>query len=784
MCSNITPEKIPAELRELNQWVCWQYKKRKGTETKVPINAATGYEADCTDHRSFSSFESALKRLDENSNLNGVGFVFSDDDPYVGIDSDDCIQDGQFSESALNLLQRFPQSYAEISPSGQGLKLWIKGKLPISDEPDKNGKRRTGRKNPKLGVEAYCRGRYFTVTSQRIEHLQSGRDPKEPSAVRDHNDELQKWFAESFPDQGSADKKARTPATSVSATALEIVEKASAARNGDKFRQLWGGDCSEFNDDQSSGDLSLCSLLAFWCGGDANLIDECFRVSGLMREKWEREDYRTATIQKAIGGCREFYDWGRQTRILADPADDAAEQPVGRSYNQTDRNDIGNSKHFANTYRDELRYCAAWKKWHSWDGSRWKIDDEERPLRLAKELTTKMFGEVVEHPGANDGVGIALKHVCATAKLDRLKAMITLAGPELPIRVSEMDTNHWILNCTNGMVDLKTGKLLTHDRSLSITKLCPTEFQPDVESPLWKRFLRDVFVDDELIQFIQRLFGYFLTGDVSEQKLPIFFGTGANGKSTLLNAFMETVGMDYTMQCMPDFLMKKKWEGHPTENARLFGQRFVSCVETDASCDLAESKVKMLTGGERINARRMKEDFWQFNPTHKIVLCTNHRPVIKGTDEGIWRRVLLIPFDQHFDEARQDKQLLEKLKSERVGILAWAVRGCLEWQRIGLSPPKQVCDATAEYKRSEDLIGRFLEHRCIFDPSHHIRFSELYTALESFGRDSGDVVPDKRTVGIRFAERGFEKFTSNGTCYRGLLLRGSESTVEDLERTE
>lgn len=241
---------------------------------------------------------------------------------------------------------------------------------------------------------------------------------------------------------------------------------------------------------------------------DETLLDEFQRWSATSQkhdaatteQKWRSFSSNGKVQPGTIFYIAKECGWTRSIRqtaaahTLQVAANDTAEQPINRSYNQTDRNDIGNSKHFANTYRDELRYCAAWKKWHSWDGCRWKIDDEDRPLKLAKELTTKMFGDALDNRGEDDGAGVVLKHACATAKLDRLKAMITLAGPELPIRVSEMDTNHWILNCANGMVDLKTGKLLPHDRSLSITKLCPTEFQPGADSPLWNQFLRDVFV--------------------------------------------------------------------------------------------------------------------------------------------------------------------------------------------------------------------------------------------------------------------------------------------------
>ena len=453
---------------------------------------------------------------------------------------------------------------------------------------------------------------------------------------------------------------------------------------------------------------------------------------------------------------------------------------VVRSYDWTDLNDIGNAADFAASNVDELRYCVAWEKWLNWDGTRWKIDDEGRPLKLATEMVVRMFSDVMETKQAQQ-----LKHVCDSAKIARLKAMIELAGPNLPIRVEELDQDVWILNCKNGIIDLRTGKLLPHDRNKGITTLCPTAFDISAESPVWNQFLQDVFADDDLIQFVQRLFGCFLTGDVSEQKLAIFYGTGANGKSTLLNAFMDTIGPDYTMQCMPDFLMEKKRESHPTEKASLFGKRFVSCVETEASRKLAESTVKMLTGGEKIMARRMREDFWEFDPTHKLVLCTNHRPIIAGTDHGIWRRLLLVPFLQRFDGDRQDKQLPEKLRAERAGILAWAVRGCLEWQRIGLNPPVSVTGATEDYRSSEDIFGRFMADCCVVSKNTTVKFSDLYARFEQWAHDGGEYRPSTRAVGVWLDDNGFEKYASNGRWYRGLMLR-STSAAENVftERTE
>lgn len=532
--------------------------------------------------------------------------------------------------------------------------------------------------------------------------------------------------------------------------------------------------------DRSAADFSLC----FWAIEKGVSQTEVWAACQNVGKFAERgESYFEAIWARAADHTREQrYEKSMRSELrvpvrpVAPSVDGEPPPEVERSYDCTDLNDIGNAQHYATTYKNELRYCAPWQKWLTWDGARWKIDDEGRPLKLAKELVNKMFSDAMELRG-----GQVFKHVCETAQLTRLKAMIALAGPELPIKIEELDQDGWILNCRNGVVDLTSGKIRPHDRTEGITKLCPTEFDLNSEAPAWNKFLRDVFVDDELIQFVQRLFGYFLTGDVSEQKLALFWGTGANGKSTLLNAFMDTIGPDYTMQCMPDFLMEKKSESHPTEKASLFGKRFVSCVETEASRKLAESTVKMLTGGEKIMARRMREDFWEFDPTHKLVLCTNHRPIISGTDHGIWRRLLLVPFLQRFDGERQDKHLPEKLKAERAGILAWAVRGCLEWQRIGLNPPPCVCSATEDYRSSEDIFGRFIADCCVVNKSTAVKFAELYERFEKWADDAGEFLPSKRVVGAWLEENGFEKYSANGRWYRGLILRKTEQT-EDVEK--
>lgn len=377
-----------------------------------------------------------------------------------------------------------------------------------------------------------------------------------------------------------------------------------------------------------------------------------------------------------------------------------------------------------------------------------------------------------------------------------INAMLDLARsePGIPILPDQMDRDPWLLNCANGTVGLRTGRLREHCREDHLTKLCPTPYSPDAPCPTWERFLGAVFPDPEdepdrpLITFVQRLLGRCLTGDVSEQILPIFWGSGANGKSTLVNAVLDTVGGDYAMKANADLLMASRGERHPTELAGLFGMRLVVASETQQGRRLNEALVKDLTGGEPIRARRMREDFWEFKPTHKVILLTNHRPRIVGTDEAIWRRLRLVPFTATFwdpadpgkevaqlsENRRQDKRLGAKLAAEREGILAWLVRGCLDWQREGLTLPEQVKVATREYRQDEDLLGEWLEQHCLTGGNYRCQSSDLYAAYKAWCERGGEEPMKQKSFGTAMSDRGFQRQKSCGIWYLGVALRARD----------
>jgi putative DNA primase/helicase len=367
-----------------------------------------------------------------------------------------------------------------------------------------------------------------------------------------------------------------------------------------------------------------------------------------------------------------------------------------------------------------------------------------------------------------------------------IRNMEAMAKSELAIGTDELDTEPWLFNVLNGTIDLRTGEIREHRKEDFITKLAPVTFDPAAECPRWMEFLQTIFDgNEELIGYMQRLVGYCLTGVTEEHILPFLHGTGANGKSTLCETILKLMGPDYAMKAAPDLLMAKRLETHPTERADLFGKRFVACIETEEGRRMAEALVKELTGGDRVRARRMREDFWEFTPTHHVWLVGNHKPTVIGTDHGIWRRIKLIPFDVVIPEADQDKKLPAKLVGELPGILNWAIAGCLDWQQGGMREPDIVRAATTQYSAEMDEVGQFIDEYC--------EVGDFLASAGDLFKDFQEAMPNSRLSPHAFAARlhqkgflnhdpatGKEYRTTKGRrAWKGLQLR-SKAAVEKL----
>jgi putative DNA primase/helicase len=354
--------------------------------------------------------------------------------------------------------------------------------------------------------------------------------------------------------------------------------------------------------------------------------------------------------------------------------------------------------------------------------------------------------------------------------------MISLAAsePKIAIQPDELDQDPWSLNVLNGTVDLRTGKLRAHDRDDWITKLVPVAYDATTPAPLWNAHLERVLPDAELRAFFERAVGYSLTGLTIEQVMFILWGGGANGKSVTVETILGLLG-DYACKTPSETLLARREGSIPNDIARLQGARFVSSVEMEENRRLAESRIKELTGGDTVTARFMRAEFFDFRPVCKLWMATNHKPVVRGTDLAIWRRLRLVPFTVTIPESERDHHLLEKLRGELPGILAWAVEGCLAWQREGLNPPEAVLLATKTYREEEDVLGAFLQERCVLGVGHWVFAGNLYRAYGGWCERNGEKPISQKALAARLSERGCEsdrKGHGGKRVWRGIGLQG------------
>jgi P4 family phage/plasmid primase-like protien len=425
--------------------------------------------------------------------------------------------------------------------------------------------------------------------------------------------------------------------------------------------------------------------------------------------------------------------------------------------------ELANARRLVAIHGDEFRYVAEWDKFVTYDSRCWGLDTQHRIEAFGKDVPKALWCEMkaIADRGSREGIQGQLKFIVASESARGQRAMISLvrSEPGIPIGIDQLDADPRLFNCANGTLDLRTGELRPHNRSDYLTKFSPVNYVHNARAPLWEAVVHRAMGENEaLIRYLRLLSGYCLTGNVGEQILPVFHGEGANAKSTILNAIQGVLG-PYSIQANPSLLMASKHDQHPTQQADLFRVRLAVVSETEANRRISEADVKTLTGGEAIRARRMREDFWQFQPTAKIILVTNHRPTIRGTDLAIWRRIRLVPFNVVIPKPEQDPALPDKLRGESEGILAWMVRGCLEWQRDGLGMPDEVQAATEEYRADEDQLGNFIACCCVTEYHARVSAAALHTAYRDY---TGDVGMTQAKLAKLLKERGYhnDRFTT------------------------
>ena len=435
-------------------------------------------------------------------------------------------------------------------------------------------------------------------------------------------------------------------------------------------------------------------------------------------------------------------------------------------------NDCYNARMLIEDYGEDIRYCLQWKKWLIWDGGRWDKKNEMGIYFLAKQAVYEMHEKALKKNSEDDQV-VLIEHANRSTSTLKLQAMVKNALWEkcLWIEPDDLDKDKMIFNCANGIIDLKSGRLLEHERKRFITKISPVAYDMEAECALWKEFLKSIFKKNKsLIKFVQKIMGICLTGNTSEQAIFIFYGTGANGKSTFLDIILSIMG-DYGTTTPTETLMQKKGDSSSNDIARLQGTRFVAAMEADIGGNLAEAVVKRLTGNDKIVARFLYGEYFEYKPTFKIFMATNHKPKVIGMDEAIWRRLKLIPFEVKFNKTQQDPDLPEKLEKELPGILAWMVEGCLLWQKEGLGTPSAIIEANRKYRSEMSAIETFIEECCRRDENEMIQASHLYNAYKEWAEEHSERIISMRSLGMRLAESGMDKTRlTSGNHWLGITL--------------
>jgi putative DNA primase/helicase len=772
---------VPAELRLLPQWLVWRFETVKGRRTKPPYRAADPTrKASSTDPRTWSTFQEALATLLRgDSHCDGVGFVIAADDPFVGCDLDHCrdAATGALLPAAQGIVDAFA-TYAEASVSGTGVHIIMRGHKPAG----------AGCRRPfaDFEVELYESGRYFCMTGDQI---------GEVSDVRDCQAALDEFCAQVWPAEAApADRAAHTTPVE-RLDDRELVAKMLAASNGHNVAALYGGDLSAYSDDHSRADAALLEHLAWWTNGDAEQMERIFRSSGLYREKWERADYRQRSIAFAIeangsqgysarasAGSTGHEAPGTQSAAV-DPQHDEHDQ---RRFHLTE---LGNAERLAARHAGSVYAVRGAEELRGYDRARGIYSAEHGLLvRYATDVVRAMYREAGDK--LTDEAKSLRRHAALSESKKALDAMLSLAQSlqSLEAEVSDFDADPDLLNTASGVVDLRSGELLAHSPTYRMTKIAGCGYDPDAPTPMWNAFLECIFAGDrELIAFMQRLFGYALTGYTGEQIFAIFFGAGANGKSVLVDCWQAALG-DYAAVAAIKTFLAHRTEAVRTDLATLHGRRLVSASESKPGQVIDAATIKVMTSRHvtcRFNYARGE---FTYTPNYLVVLDTNFKPRVECDDYAIKRRVLLVPFNVLIPEAQRDKKLTEKLIADELpGILAWGVKGACEYLANGLRIPETVRAATDEYRAEMDQMHEFWGQWLVFGEERAWTTAEaLRDALDAWAKANGVEtrdLPKGAEWGRQLRQRGArsdKKWVGTKTVavWYGVRIAGAEAQEE------
>lgn len=769
-------QNIPQELRNLKQWGLFELKwvEARKKNTKIPINPYDGSAGKSNDPNTWSDFDTAMRALNDVERADGLAFYFANG--YVGLDIDHIdsnLEDWRAGDNdPNNLVNKFQDltdnTYMEVSQSGTGIHAIFKGKIP--------GKRRR-----KGNYEMYQTGRFFALTGNNI--------IPDPTIKSMSDDEMKTLYEFLFGKDNIVQLHSESDnITPVDLSVVEIIKRAeNSAKTGTRFTMFMKGGWEQFYASHSEADMAFANDLAFWTGRDFHKMDTIFRNSSLMREKFDEKHgavtYGTSLLNKAINETQNIYNpesdsQDSESSYTFSFNEDKTKKIMPRSWD-----DQGRGLRMRDQFATVLKFNAVDKKWFFFNGSYWQEDIGNQKVELAAERVANSIKKekpelsfstkTDEDKAMNEWYRFqkdSRSHMAKMHMIDEFKKYVI-------VKHGEFDKEDMLLNTESGYVDLSNGELHDHDIDKKFSHQTVAEYSDNVDAPLWEKFLNQIFNnDEELIHYVQKAIGYSFTGSVDEQCLFILNGRGRNGKSVFSNVVSDVAGNYAKQMNVQTIVAKKNQSGSANSDiARLEGARIVTSSELNEGDRFDESLVKQLTGGDKILARFLYGSEFEYKPKFKIWMATNHLPIIRGTDDGIWRRIKIIPFNIQIPKEKVDKKLEYKLKAEYTGILNWIVQGAIMWQQEGLEDPEAITKVIETYRAEMDPLDAFLEECCTTGQNYSIKAREMYDAYHEWAKESEEYKMSLNKFGREMSKKLLRVKRRDGWYYVGLKLKEPDS---------
>ena len=758
---------IPTEMRRLPNWGLFrkEWNARRGKYNKYPINAKTGRPAKSNDPTTWDDFDHALSKVKE---YGAAGLAFFIQPPYILIDLDHCFEDiqrfkgGDHDNEVADFIDR-TQSYTELSVSGEGIHIIAKGDYP-------------GPKRRHNNVEMYPEERFVALTGNVF-----GKPVTEVNTVSDDN--LKYLYKTYLDKQGKViplSENTTAPQEPSTLTADQVIEKALASAQGPKFKKFMDGDWQDMGyTSHSDADQGFANILAFWCAKDKALMDEVFRQSKMYRPKWDEKrgkgTYADLTLNEAINKTPNVYQPKTSFHITIQDQSSTIKHldPMLKDMSWTD---TGLRNRFLQKHLHDVKYSAERERFLYFDSHKWSYDQTDMINRMLDPVINDIQKEPLEVPEDADEEKISnarsawirkcKNHATKSAALKEIASYVKVTD-------DTFDSQTGMINTPDGIVNLASGDVRPTTYKDMVTKMTNAG-TGEYATPIFDKFMQQIFPGHpELISFVLRLMGYSMLGTISEQIIIMLFGhggqsNGANGKSVLVELYRQIMN-DYAVTIDPEVVTyqrsKIRDSNQDSQLANTKGSRVIVTSELERGAKLSEAIIKRLTGGETITARRLYERPIEFKPTGTLWMTTNYLPTVKGTDNGIWRRIITVPMTAHI--TKKDPRLLDKLMTERDGILHKIIEGALEYQKHGLQIPQIVNDSRRAYQEDMDTVGQFLEDMMIVtnEKKDRVTNEQLYGIYDQWNR-SYQLSLSHQGLSKELVQRGFERWRNSSA--RGL----------------